>query len=396
MRGAGALTVLTVGGGVFYARERGVFRVGEGAAYEPWQSWNQDAAHGPLALVRAGILACSPHNTQPWLFRVSDQQIELYADLTRTLGAMDPYRRELHLGLGCALENMVLAGQAHGYACVVDLVPGRLSAEVIPDASGPVRVATLHLQPGPATASDLHDAIPHRHTNRGPYDPTRSVGAAALTQLRTLATADTPGQVHLLTTDEAKIAFSRHTLAATQTIISDAAMSAASHRWFRLTSRASDTHRDGVTLEGAGLSPLTLRLAKLLPGLSSEKSDAIWLRNTREQQLPTAAAFGLLTVPDRYDAQQALQAGRLWQRLHLRATTLGLALQPLNQLVEVADRDQQLGRPAQADQHLASLLPAGAGQVTFGFRLGYPQRPAVAVPRRSLAQVLLRPVPATG
>jgi len=38
-----------------------------------------------------------------------------------------------------------------------------------------------------------------------------------------------------------------------------------------------------------------------------------------------------------------MQAGRPWQRLHLRATTQGLAMQPLDQLTELADREVMLG-----------------------------------------------------
>jgi hypothetical protein len=33
----------------------------------------------PLALVSAAILAANPHNTQPWLFQVSDSRIDLIA-----------------------------------------------------------------------------------------------------------------------------------------------------------------------------------------------------------------------------------------------------------------------------------------------------------------------------
>ena len=63
----------------------------------------------PLALARATILASNAHNAQPWLFNVSDSRIELYADAGRNLGAADPYLREMHLSLGCALENLIIA-----------------------------------------------------------------------------------------------------------------------------------------------------------------------------------------------------------------------------------------------------------------------------------------------
>ena len=80
--------------------------------------------HGtPLALVAAGILAANPHDTQPWIFHVDDDRIAVYADLSRNLGAMDALLREMHLGLGCAIQNMLLAAPANGYS--VELRPFR-------------------------------------------------------------------------------------------------------------------------------------------------------------------------------------------------------------------------------------------------------------------------------
>src|SRR6202162_3824216 len=109
LRGGGALTVLVVGGGVWRAYDQGVFGVGEGPAYEPWQDWRTNSNDGPLVLVRAAILAASPHNTQPWLFKVTSSSIELYVDTMRHVGGLDPYRSEEHIGIGCALENLILA-----------------------------------------------------------------------------------------------------------------------------------------------------------------------------------------------------------------------------------------------------------------------------------------------
>jgi len=124
LKGTGAVIVAVAGGGVWRAYDQGVFSVGEGPAYEPWKDWRKDSNDGsPLVLVRAAILAASPHNTQPWLFKVTNSSIELYIDTQRNVGALDPYLREEHIGMGCALENLMLAATANGYAATVSLVP---------------------------------------------------------------------------------------------------------------------------------------------------------------------------------------------------------------------------------------------------------------------------------
>lgn len=74
--------------------------------------------------MRAAILAASPHNTQPWLFKVTGSSIELHLDTRRNVGALDPYLREEHLGMGCALENLMVAAPANGYAATAILLPG--------------------------------------------------------------------------------------------------------------------------------------------------------------------------------------------------------------------------------------------------------------------------------
>ena len=120
--GAGVAAVAGAAGLTWRAIDGGVFAAGTGPAYA---GWDQAAAAGadPMNLVRAAVLAANAHNTQPWLFVVTGERIELFADMTRTIGAMDPLLRELHISLGCALENLVLAGPPSGLSASVALLP---------------------------------------------------------------------------------------------------------------------------------------------------------------------------------------------------------------------------------------------------------------------------------
>ena len=108
--GAGALLLAGLG---WRAWDRGVFAAGEGAAFDPWNDWRGHAGEGPRQTLRAAILAANPHDTQPWLFHVRNDAIEIYADLSRNLGAMDAFVREMHLGIGCAIQNALLAAPSN-------------------------------------------------------------------------------------------------------------------------------------------------------------------------------------------------------------------------------------------------------------------------------------------
>lgn len=386
LRGLGALTLVAGGGLVWRAWDQGVFSVGEGPAYQPWHDWREARPDGPLALAHAGILAANAHNTQPWRFRVEAERIALFADAGRHLGAFDPFRRELGLSLGCALENMVLAAEAQGLEARVELPPGRFALGGPAEPGQPV--AILHLAPGERRDSALFQAIPHRHTHRGAYDPAQPVPPALQEEMQTLAGERDDLRLFLFDGGPAKARLGEILVTATEEIVADHQMAMDSARWFRFDRRSFETHRDGVTLDAVGLPPLINAAAKLLPAPGAEEADRQWLRATRDVHVATAPLLGLIAVRDLYDQPVTLDAGRLWQRLHLWATTQGLAAQPLNMPPERVDREAELGLEPRTAAALAEVTGDAGWQPTFVFRLGRTERPARLSPRRPLAEVM--------
>jgi hypothetical protein len=354
------------------------------AAYEPWASWRADAPKSPRTLVHSAVLAANAHDTQPWKFHIDSGRIDVYPDMARNLGAMDPFRREMHLSLGCAIENAVLVGRALGYGASVNVPSGSLLQASV--AAAPARAASIGLAEAPPDKSPLIAAIPHRHTNRTAYqDRTPSNEQLAL-----FGSTAGEGAVRLIwiTDPAARRDFAAATVAATENIVSDSVMIADSDRWFRGTDAEIEQHRDGPTLYCAGLSPLMLSLARLMPSVSPESTHRHWIDQTRDTQLGSKPVIGLIAVRDLYDRQQALDAGRMWQRLHLQGTLLRLSMQPLNQLPECADRELQLGKPPVYRKMLARLSGDADWQPTFAFRIGWATRPGAASPRRTLDSVI--------
>ena len=75
------------------------------------------------------------------------------------------------------------------------------------------------------------------------------------------------------------------------------------------------------------------------------------------------------------------------QRLHLSATALGVAVQPLNQPVEMMVRERQLGRGTSWAERMAELTGKD-WMATFSFRAGRPTVVAPAAARRPLTAVI--------
>ena len=299
----------------------------------------------------------------------------------------------MYISLGCALENMAVAASAHGFYADVELAGGRLESFA---GTADVRfVARVDLTQGPKDRTALYRAIPLRHTNRGAYDPARPISQDQLDALVALggtAYGDDLGddlRVFLITDGPVRQKFNRLMIEATKDIIADHAMVADSNAWFRMSSEDIQKHRDGPTLEAFGLSPLVLAAAKMLPPPSAEESHELWLEATRDVHLKTAPVTGFVAVRDLYDVGQALRAGRLWQRMHLWATTQGLAMHPMNQPLEVVDRERQLKAEPRFAHDLEGIVDAPGWRPTFAFRLGHPTVDAVPSPRRDLSDRLI-------
>jgi nitroreductase len=387
LKKAGLVSVLVGGGLVWRAFDRGVFSVGEGIAYEPWDDWQTYEGKDPLALLSAAILAANPHNTQPWLFQVSDSRIDLYADTKRQIGSTDPFLREMYIGLGCALENLLLAADAKGFDRKLTLMP---------DQSKPIHVARIDLSSGKPLNSALYKAIPLRHTNRGIYDQDRSLDQETLQALEQLGNNRSQVKVFWFTTEAQRRQVGNAIIEATQAIIGDREQSQDSGKWMRLSRQDIQKYRDGLTLDASGSPALIRAIAKMLPPTSLEQNDRFWLDATRKVHVPTAAAFGILAVSDwlrqreahRSDRYQQLKCGQLWQRMHLWATTQGLAMQPLNQMPERAAREEVLGIEPKFSNALAEFIGDPNWQALMMFRIGYPTTEALPSPRRSVKDVI--------
>lgn len=377
--GLATVVVLGAGGVAIRADRQGVFSAGEGPAYAAWADWDGASGDSPaMAMVRAAILGANGHNIQPWRFMLGTDRITIAVDPLRTAGALDPLLRERDISIGAAVENLVVAASAHGYAA---------TPSVSVDGAAP-RVDITLATGGGDPSDSLFDAIPNRHTDRGAFDTGRTLTTDELEALSALNDEDDLAVVWLAD-DAGKAAFSDLTVAATAAIIADTEQSTDSFAWWRGDGPAIDRHKDGITIDTSGIPAWKQAAAKILPAQSRSQFDASWLSSTRDTHLPTAAAFGIVVARDLDAIPQRVAVGRLYQRLHLSAVTAGMAMQPLNQVVERRDRERQLGLEPAVGGPLAALVGGDTWAAMMPFRIGYPRGSVARSPRRPADQVVV-------
>ena len=115
-------------------------------------------------LIATAARAPSVQNTQPWRFRVGEYAIELYADPGRKL-QVDPVGREMLISCGAALYGLRLAVRSLGYLPVVEPLPDPARRRLL------ARVTLGGAEPITPQERQLLEALPHRHTHRGPWVP---------------------------------------------------------------------------------------------------------------------------------------------------------------------------------------------------------------------------------
>jgi hypothetical protein len=346
-----------------------------GHAYDPWQDWQDQP--GALGLVSAAILSANPHNIQPWMFRISDHRIDLYADPVRNSGALDALEREKAVGLGCALENMAIAAGPRGYDAVIS---------VLPDGN-PAHIATVTLTTAARASSDgRYAAIGNRRSNRGPYTA-EPVSTQELSYLTSQVAAQSQLELSWFTTTSQRAALGALMIDAATAIVGDQQQSIDGFRWFRGTEAEIEAHRDGLTDWGQDLSDPISSAGVILPPESRTTGDQFWLTQTKTVHTKTAAAYGVITVADPNDPRTRIDGGQLLQRLHLAATEQGLAFQHMNQITERIDRQASQGSAPTFARRYDALLETPGRSPLVSFRIGHPVRSGRLSPRRPVSWV---------
>jgi hypothetical protein len=159
--------------------------------------------------------------------------------------------------------------------------------------------------------------------------------------------------------------------------------------WIRSKWSSVQKFRDGLTIDTFGLGPGTTSILKMMPASMLKRVVSSATRSNYSKLMLSAPLIGIIALRDRYDREQNLRAGRVWQRAHLLATSRGVAARPCNEAVEMVDHERALGKEPRRLAMLAEITGDAAWEPTFVFYMGYPTLPGRASPRRPLREVVV-------
>jgi nitroreductase len=313
-------------------------------------------------LLRYAVRAPSGHNTQPWLFHIAGDAVQLHADRSRAMPAVDPGDRELIMSCGAALLHLRVALHHFGYAGDVTLFP---------DKNRPDYLARVGLgRPGPEPSEDeyLFRTIPHRHTHRLKFED-HPVPVQLQSALQEAAAAE-GARLHLISSREQQEAVADLVAAGDEILGGDVQFREELAIWMRSN---QDLSGDGLPGYAFGFGdvashflPFLIRKLDLLQGLAAK------------DRASAAAAPLLAALETPADTPAAwLAAGQALARVLLRAGAQGVGASFLNGPITIPELRTQL----------RGLL-GGEGFPQLLLRLGYgPEGPPT--PRREVGEVLI-------
>lgn len=306
--------------------------------WRPFDNRNSGSEALQHELVRYATLAPSSHNTQCWRFKLEKNLISILPDFARRCPAVDPDDHHLFVSLGCATENLVVAGLAHGF---------RSDVRFDPATGNGVQVA---FQRAKAVVSPLFGAIPMRQCTRGAYDGK----AIAPIELRALENAGQgPGVRILLLTGRPQIErVLEYVVQGNTKQMNDPVFMAELLKWFRFNDGDAIATGDGLSSHPSG----NAQIPRWLGNLAFKYAFTPKSENDKYAKFIRSSAGIAVFVSDVSDRQHWVETGRSYERFALQATALGIRTAMVNQPVEVSSLRPDFARSLGLGHHRPDLV----------------------------------------
>lgn len=299
--------------------------------------------------VRYAILAPSGHNTQPWVFEVHDESLNLYADRTRALPVIDPDDRELIISCGAALTNLIYAMKYFGFEPEIKFFPSDEDNDLLASVS----IKTRDYEPTEEEKVFLK-AIQKRRTNRLPF-------------AEDIIDGITKQRLMTITTEDKDVRF---------TIIDDSASKEEIIKLIEQGDKIQSQNKSFCRELAQWVHPNRSNSKDGIPGYAFGMGDLIsygspffignlnWgdIQAGRDRNLVKGSPVLAVIETKKDKPYEWLKTGMALERILLKAASEGIAASYLNQPLEVPELFEKLKETIKTPNYPQMILRMGYGK----------------------------------
>lgn len=311
-------------------------------------------------IVRLASKAPSGHNTQPWRFRISDDEITILPNYKVTLPVVDPDNRELFISLGCAVENLFIASEHLGYKAQINsCCPEGITINLI-RASG--------IQDNP-----LFTEIEKRQTNRNLYNGKR-ISEETLEKIKSIR-KETKVQLYILEKENAIAQTIKEYIKEGNKIqMNDKPFKTELLSWMRFNTKQVERTQDGLSYQVFGSPALPQCIAKPIVSMFLKPNP----QNKSDMKKIDSSSHLVVFTTCTNTFKEWINSGRTLQRFLLKLTEEGISCAFMNQPCEIETLVPKLQSALSVNDEYPTIL----------LRIGY-AKPAPYSPRKEIEKILI-------
>lgn len=313
-------------------------------------------------LVEFATKAPSGHNTQPWIFKLSESAIEIHPDFRQALPVVDQNHRELYISLGCAAENLIIAANEFGYEADFSII----------ENAGEHTFISIKLLKNNPLKDYLFDQIDKRQTNRSIYT-SDTIPDFTIRKIENLSQKQNIN-IQFYKRDSKEFNILKQLVAEGNTAqMMDEAFKRELLEWIRFNKKQANKYKNGLTnsVMGTPSTPSFIGKPIVKSFLKPEK------QNKSDMQKINSSSHLVLFTVEQNNPVGWIQVGRVLERFLLETTRFGIANAYLNQPCEVE----------RVSNKLQSELPINGNHPVLLLRIGYAE-PLPYSPRKDVWEVI--------
>ncbi|OGJ03070.1 hypothetical protein A3G06_00560 [Candidatus Nomurabacteria bacterium RIFCSPLOWO2_12_FULL_46_14] len=293
------------------------------------------------AILEYAIRAPSTHNSQPWLFKIEGDKVHIFFDKKYVLPFVDKENRDLHISIGCMLENLRIAALNSNFYTHFSYGPFNNETKLAEAALNPGNVSDLE--------KDLFNAIPGRVNARGLFIQ-EDIPPDLINKINALCLA--PDLTVSYITD-------KNNIKAIARLTREAIKEAYNQKEFR--KEMSHWMNSNLSLKKEGLPGYALKMpffvSLIIPILIRYFNIGFLIANKSAQALSSAPLIIVISGPD--DKNSRLKVGMLAERIMLYLQSLKYQTSIYVGAVEIGGRYASIQKIAQTEHRPQFVFAVG-------------------------------------